>query len=366
MAELIALQLRTWPEHGKFLEASFQGRDPQLQATRERLAELIWRLARTDPAAYAAGYRWTCEAVHEETFHFLRSGSYRRQTFASARQEVYDNPRIMGQYMRGVLFSQLFWPNHSRVMDSYIREFLPQQPEGHSLLEIGPGHGLFCALAAQDPRTGAIEAWDVSRTSLAQTRQHLARLGCPGRVRLVRRDACKPDRERPGTRPPFQGLVLSEVLEHVEPRPTWRPGPGSSLASRSMPPPPTTSISSAPPRRSRTWSGPRAWNWNPAGPSPPPATPRPRPGRSAAPSPASSSPAPGKRPEGRSPPVFWNTAENTVPRRDRTPLKQHRSRPSRIASTVLGATPRLRKPAQCTAGAANEASSGRSGTRQRL
>jgi len=216
MAELIALQLRTWPEHGKFLEASFQGRDPQLQATRERLAELIWRLARTDPAAYAAGYRWTCEAVHEETFHFLRSGSYRRQTFASARQEVYDNPRIMGQYMRGVLFSQLFWPNHSRVMDSYIREFLPQQPEGHSLLEIGPGHGLFCALAAQDPRTGAIEAWDVSRTSLAQTRQHLARLGCPGRVRLVRRDACKPDRERPGTRPPFQGLVLSEVLEHVE------------------------------------------------------------------------------------------------------------------------------------------------------
>jgi 2-polyprenyl-3-methyl-5-hydroxy-6-metoxy-1,4-benzoquinol methylase len=204
---LLDVQLQVWPEHLKFLTTRFAASD--LPAA-ERVAGLILKLA-DDPKVLATDYRWLCERLYEEELHLRRTGSYRLSRFEDAVREVYANREFMSRYMNGLLISQLWWENHTRVMDYYAGEFLGSSREGSAHLEIGPGHGLLLYMAAMSGRAGTITGWDLSDASLDATREALTRLATPREVRLVKRDLFDaPDAER------FDTIVLSEVCEHLE------------------------------------------------------------------------------------------------------------------------------------------------------
>lgn len=159
---------------------------------------------------FAEDYSWLCEQQLTEELFFRRNNRYRLSTFAEAYDQVYSNKDYMTRYMNGLLFTQLWWSNHTGVMGFYQSNFVATNREGYSHLEIGPGHGLFLYLAAADPRAGSVSAWDISQASLTLTAAALSKLGLERLPQLKVQDFFS----NPSGQ--FDSIVFSEVLEHME------------------------------------------------------------------------------------------------------------------------------------------------------
>ena len=181
LADLIARVVARWPDHAGYVAKSFEGREAAVTAVSDELARIVLILG----AGMAGGmeglvddYRFLCESiVLPEELHFRRHGTYRLTKFADAERECYANAPFMNRYMNGLLVSNILWSNHAHAFAAYVNGYLPRLPAGGAHLEIGPGHGLFLFFAARQPRLARIDGWDVSPTSIANTRAALAALG---------------------------------------------------------------------------------------------------------------------------------------------------------------------------------------------
>jgi 2-polyprenyl-3-methyl-5-hydroxy-6-metoxy-1,4-benzoquinol methylase len=212
VTRLAAAQLAVWPDHGPFIEKRLAAVAEDQRTFLDSLAGQVLQLAGDELAHYAQDYRWTCELLLEEEFHFRRTGRYRLTRFSDAAAEIYDRPEIVERYMNGLLLSQIWWPNHTDVLQYFADVFLTSNREGYDHLEIGPGHGLFLLHAARDPRCARANGWDVSAASVEATRRTLAALNAEAGITLETRDLFAPGT---GTEM-FDSIVLSEVLEHLE------------------------------------------------------------------------------------------------------------------------------------------------------
>jgi SAM-dependent methyltransferase len=212
LQEMVGHVLAIWPEHEEYCVARFRDDPPGFLLRSNELAELVLALAGADIRAYCADYRWMCEEFVAEEYYFRTHGRYRLTTFAEAYERVYNDPVYMSRYLHGILISQFIWTPHARAFDYFRTEFLPKNNEGSRHLEVGPGHGLFLYFAGKDRRIAALEAWDVSQSSIAATRQALDKLGVTRPVKLIERDVLA----APTTRDDFDSAIISEVLEHLE------------------------------------------------------------------------------------------------------------------------------------------------------
>lgn len=120
----------------------------------------------------------------------------------------------MTRYMNGLLLSNIFWDNHARAFAHYSNRFLPMVRPGSDFLEIGPGHGMFLVFAARREEFRSVSGWDVSSASLAATRSALQTIGVERTVTLRSQNLF--DDDPAGDAPAFDGIVLSEILEHLE------------------------------------------------------------------------------------------------------------------------------------------------------
>ena len=102
-----------WPEHARFLRASFANRSSEVLDTTEIIARLLVRLTESisrDIKLFAEDYRFLCEQiVYPEELYFARSGEYRLKTFQEANREVYANTDLMSRYMNGLFVSDAMW-----------------------------------------------------------------------------------------------------------------------------------------------------------------------------------------------------------------------------------------------------------------
>lgn len=115
--------------------------------------------------------------------------------------------------MDGLLLTQIYWSNHSASYQFYKNVFLTNAPLGYDYLEIGPGHGLLLYQAISDQRCGSVTGWDLSQTSINQTRQALEALGARGKhPTLLLQDLYAVD----SNSKKFDCVTFSEVLEHLE------------------------------------------------------------------------------------------------------------------------------------------------------
>jgi 2-polyprenyl-3-methyl-5-hydroxy-6-metoxy-1,4-benzoquinol methylase len=219
LAKLTQHQLAIWPDHERFLVKSFAGRPSSLLETSERIAGLILPLAGHIDGGLdqlCQDYKFLCtDIVLPEEEFFRRNGRYRLSKFTDALSTVYSNRPFMERYMNGLLLSDIFWSNHACALDAYARTFLPQVTHGGSLLEIGPGHGLLMYFASQQKSLGALTAWDVSETSIAQTQRSLDTMKVERPVTLKLQNLFEA-RDDEKTMQQFDGVVFSEVLEHLE------------------------------------------------------------------------------------------------------------------------------------------------------
>lgn len=219
LARIVSAQLAWWPEHAGFLAKRFKDcSDDHLQMA-DVLSGLVLRLAGDHLGKLCEDYRWHCSCLMPEQLHFERTGSYRLSSFAEAITEVYSNADYMRRYMNALLLTQILWSNHTEAINFYCKRFLETNTGNYRHLEIGPGHGLLLYFAALDNRAVALEAWDVSDTSLTMTSEFLARLDIHRHVAVHQRDilTATPDAV-------WDSVVISEVLEHLE-------NPGFALAT---------------------------------------------------------------------------------------------------------------------------------------
>jgi 2-polyprenyl-3-methyl-5-hydroxy-6-metoxy-1,4-benzoquinol methylase len=207
---IIEAAVKVWPEHEKFLARSFAVRDELGLQMSEQVAQMTLALT-DDLTKLCTDYRWTCDRLLEEEVEFRRSGRYRRTSFAEVVREVYGCPQFMSRYVNGLLLSQTLWANHAAILELFARRFLPSLPQGWSLLEVGPGHGLMLCLAALSGRMGGLTGWDVSATSIESTKIALARMNVRQHVDLVVKDILDVGEVRA-----FDAVVICEVIEHLE------------------------------------------------------------------------------------------------------------------------------------------------------
>lgn len=203
-----------WPEHVTYLAKLEKALSVNSLKAVEEIAKKIRKIAGENLNEYIASYRVICEIMNKERLYFLRSKKYRNSSLSEVNKEVYSNQEYMRTYMRGLLVSQLFWSNH---INSYIfyKKFISSLPRNYSYLEIGPGHGLYLAIAAEDINCANIEAIDISKESLIQTQASLSVFGVERAVKLTQHDVCDPSFNiAPHTF--YDVIVISEVLEHLE------------------------------------------------------------------------------------------------------------------------------------------------------
>lgn len=212
IAKICEAILRLYPGHDGYLAARFRDFDPEFEGRMEELATLALASMGDQLDDYVADYRWMCEAFIAEEFHFRRHKAYRLSTFEEAYREVYSRPEIMGRYVRGILISQLIWEPHARAFDFFRTHFIGKAQPGANYLEVGPGHGFFLYFASRVDEIAAIEAWDVSESSIAETRHALSRLGVERDIRIIEQDVL----EAPSRHGEFDLAIISEVLEHLE------------------------------------------------------------------------------------------------------------------------------------------------------
>ncbi|MGC9954216.1 MAG: methyltransferase domain-containing protein [Rhizomicrobium sp.] len=206
----IAAQLSAFADHEAYLQTRFAESGADELAFADDMAERIVKL--TGPALHKVcqDYAWLCGVILDEELYFRRTGHYQLSTFAEALAKVYANSDFMSRYLNGILMSQLWWRNHAEVLRFFRDVYLPGNPSPFTHLEVGPGHGLFLHLAAQARGCSAVEGWDVSASSLKDTRAALEALGTTTPVTLRQVDLVAAPRAS------FRSITISEVLEHLD------------------------------------------------------------------------------------------------------------------------------------------------------
>ena len=215
---LLRRVVERWPDHASYVAKSFEGRDPAVMAVSDELSRIVLTLGEHIEGGLdrlVDDYRFLCEQiVLPEELHFRRHGRYRLSNFVDAERECYANAPFMDRYMNGLLVSDVMWSNHAHAFAAYVNDYLPRLPQGGAHLEIGPGHGVFLYFAARDPRLARVVGWDISPTSIANTRAALTALGVERPVDLKLANLFEAAAD--GANGEFDSIVMSEILEHLE------------------------------------------------------------------------------------------------------------------------------------------------------
>jgi 2-polyprenyl-3-methyl-5-hydroxy-6-metoxy-1,4-benzoquinol methylase len=223
LVELVSAILAIWPEHERYLTTNFAERDEHLMSFSESIAKIVCAIADGKSGGLnqlALDYRFLCQKiVLPEELYFRRHERYRLEKFEDALETVYSNTPFMTRYMDGLLVSDVIWINHCRCMMHYTQTFLPGLNDNAAVLEIGPGHGLLLHLSDGHEHLGSMAAWDISDASLASAAHTLKTLGTARDVTFEKRNIFDTDILSDTHANSFDGVVLSEVLEHLE-----RPG----------------------------------------------------------------------------------------------------------------------------------------------
>lgn len=216
LKRLVECTLEVWPAHAPLATKSLEVRSPEVLDFSNKIAAQIGKLAEHLPEGMEGlcrDYQFLCEKiVLPEELHFRRSGTYRLSTFTDAEAEVYSNAGFMRRYMNGLLLSDVMWSNHAQALNYYVNTYLASLSPGSDHLEIGPGHGLLLYFAAARSEIASVCAWDVSPTSITNTRAALDALNVTRPVTLTLRNLF----DTTPVSQKYDSVVLAEILEHLE------------------------------------------------------------------------------------------------------------------------------------------------------
>lgn len=145
---------------------------------------------------------------------FVKTGRYAHSS-AATTSALYADAERMTEYLDGLALSYAMWPNHTRMLQYFATEFVPNVPSDARVLEIGPGHGLFASVLLSRRNDVQYTGIDISARSIEYATQAFSATGIsPDRYELLVGDACALNPTWAAST--FDGAVCCEVLEHVD------------------------------------------------------------------------------------------------------------------------------------------------------
>jgi len=161
------------------------------------------------------GYLKFCTYFTEERLYFVENGTYRYSTYEEA-SELYKNQDYMHNYMIGLAFSIYLWSIQRDGMRFFREKCQKDTHTGGNYLEVGPGHGEYLVTAIENMAFDHYLAVDISLTA-AQLTQSFLEFAFRGQKNLLDKvNVEHKDFFEFTTEEKFDGIVISEVLEHVE------------------------------------------------------------------------------------------------------------------------------------------------------
>lgn len=155
-------------------------------------------------------YLFINNMIMEETYYFVRNGKYRNSTFEEVNEIVYQNDEYMKRYMYGLAISDYIWVNHISLL-RYFEDNL-EMFNGHKYLEIGPGFGQYLIRAINSSNFDEYLAVDISETSVRMSNSYMEY----SHIEESQYSIIKKDFFEFTSNEKFDGIVMGEVLEHVE------------------------------------------------------------------------------------------------------------------------------------------------------
>ena len=160
----------------------------------------------------AKSYNFIVRETLREQMFFNKHKRYRYSTYNEVAGSVYMDNEYMQKYMYGLAITSFLWKQH-QVMHKFFEDHLPKEKTG-TFLEIGPGHGYYFMKALTLTAFDDLTAIDISPTSVEMTKQIVKQ--SVGMNTGKKWDIYQCDFLMLETTKKYDGLVMGEVLEHVE------------------------------------------------------------------------------------------------------------------------------------------------------
>jgi len=179
----------------------------------ENLSNILnHKLMRTeaDRVEAASSYNKMCQDFLSAQIQFKKTGKYPVTDAKEAQKNVYDEVSVMKYYMIGLLLSYMFWPNHYKLFQFFLKN-LPKE-KIKSYLEVGVGHGLFTSNMQNFFPGIDTTIIDISQTSIDTAKDVLKAFDIKSNeFTFIHGDFL----ELPSQEQKFDFVIMGEVLEHV-------------------------------------------------------------------------------------------------------------------------------------------------------
>lgn len=158
-------------------------------------------------------YLWYTDLLKKEEIYFERNKKYRVTDYNKVFKNVYSKPDYMFKYAIGLGTSQLFWENHIKVFDFFLKNFVKKVKKNPQIAEIGMGHGLFTAEVFKKHKKSKSTMLDVSNMCLNFAERMSVVSGArKNSIKTINQDVQK---KIPLNDNSLDGLLLGEVIEHL-------------------------------------------------------------------------------------------------------------------------------------------------------
>ncbi len=160
----------------------------------------------------ANAYNFIVKETMREQMYFRKHKKYRYSFYHEVSGSVYLNEEYMSKYMYGLAITSFLWKQH-QLIHSFFEQVLPHNKNGN-FLEIGPGHGFYFMHALRSTQFDHFTAIDLSPTSVEMTKAIVT--ANMKNIYSENWNIYECDFLEMKSDEKFDGLVMGEVLEHVE------------------------------------------------------------------------------------------------------------------------------------------------------
>lgn len=198
------------------------------ESNKEICSWLLDPLARWADAAYGAevfddaakGYAKYCMEVWKYQQLYEKNGRFTPGAIPEIISEVYEDEGYMIPYMWALILIYPFWPSMVNHITMYRDDFLKEVPQGGTILEVAPGHGVMGLLAAETRPDIKLRGFDISPPAVAVSNRFLDVSGHRDRVSFAVKDVL--NLEGSGDMGTYQGIISAMLAEHLQdPRPLF-------------------------------------------------------------------------------------------------------------------------------------------------
>ena len=141
---------------------------------------------------------------------FVKRGTYQSSSFKEVADSVYFSEEVMMPYMEGLLYSQIFWPNHYKFGQYFLKELAPLKNVSRAM-DVPIGDGIFVYYMIKNLAFQRLDAFDISAHAVKFSSNFLKKSCNVNNVSISIRNVFDLTGQKQ-----YDLIVCGELLEHLE------------------------------------------------------------------------------------------------------------------------------------------------------